>query len=784
MRLVQGMTEAESDMQFERRSNAPATDHAFISFVDRLYLRGFCVLLKSLVLNSAHLNQDYIVLHDGLEDTEKELISSIYPNVVFRRVEKDAYSSIIRGDKENYLYEKAYYSLESFRIGGYQKLIYLDCDMVIVDDISDLFLVTGPLAAVEQFYHNDGGKKLNSGLLVIDQSLCDGRFFAELMEIAHSGQYELDKHDQGLLNARLNGNFERISWRYNAVKRRLASIKAIPAGIKVLHFTGPKKPWSHNPEKRYAVVEQRWHDEDVALEKYWIKALVKYAKGGNIATACRFARFACGAAPVKITDLRQLVDALLRRGQFEEASEFISVAREDGNWKLYFEGRIDAANGRFGRALKKLSDCLERVGGVPKERILEALFDVAWVAGETATARLYHSELERLSPLSGVLEGQTRKLNQDVDISKQQTLSKAPYFGHVAFYVPPGGNAGDLFLPDAVRRSIALEYPDHQFVPIHVHQAFGERQVGIANKGDAVVVGGGGLFLSDTSPNAVSGWQWNISLDRLSEIQRKLVFFAVGYNRFRGQREFSRVFTEHLKRCVDKSAFFGLRNHGSIAAIKSYLPEDLKERVQFQPCPTTISKYLYPEAFETPVERRIVGLNIAFDRSDSRFGDRYGAYVREIAAATRRLRKDYEVIYVAHTVGDERFLFDLARLEGIHLRSARLFEMTLSEIIAFYRTCCLVIGMRGHAGMIPFGCGTPIISLVTHPKLRYFLEDVKLPDWAIDTDENFGEALFEQSITILSDLSASMLKVQNRMDELRDITEANVRTIRSSLTTT
>jgi hypothetical protein len=39
--------------------------------------------------------------------------------------------------------------------------------------------------------------------------------------------------------------------------------------------------------------------------------------------------------------------------------------------------------------------------------------------------------------------------------------------------------------------------------------------------------------------------------------------------------------------------------------------------------------------------------------------------------------------------------------------------------------------MRGHAGMIPFGCGTPIISLVSHPKMAYFLADIERPEWGV-----------------------------------------------------
>src|SRR5699024_7840787 len=36
---------------------------------------------------------------------------------------------------------------------------------------------------------------------------------------------------------------------------------------------------------------------------------------------------------------------------------------------------------------------------------------------------------------------------------------------------------------------------------------------------DAVVIGGGGLFLQDTNPNRLSGWQWKISPEALAALE-------------------------------------------------------------------------------------------------------------------------------------------------------------------------------------------------------------------------------------------------------------------------
>ena len=38
--------------------------------------------------------------------------------------------------------------------------------------------------------------------------------------------------------------------------------------------------------------------------------------------------------------------------------------------------------------------------------------------------------------------------------------------------------------------------------------------------------------------------------------------------------------------------------------------------------------------------------------------------------------------------------------------------------------------------MIPFGCGIPIISLISHDKLKWFLQDLNREDWGIEVQAN------------------------------------------------
>ena len=73
------------------------------------------------------------------------------------------------------------------------------------------------------------------------------------------------------------------------------------------------------------------------------------------------------------------------------------------------------------------------------------------------------------------------------------------------------------------------------------------------------------------------------------------------------------------------------------------------------------------------------------------------------------------------------------------------------QIVHEYSKPRLVIGMRGHAQLIPFGCNTPILSIISHDKMQYFLDDIHHPEWGVDVkDEKFGTKLYNKAVDYYS----------------------------------
>jgi polysaccharide pyruvyl transferase WcaK-like protein len=341
-------------------------------------------------------------------------------------------------------------------------------------------------------------------------------------------------------------------------------------------------------------------------------------------------------------------------------------------------------------------------------------------------------------------------------------------------------NAGDRFLNVALRDAFSSQIGPIDWKVRQVHRPLGGSGLAKINATGGLVIGGGGLFIRDSNPGSPSGWQWSCSVEELGQITAPIVVFAVGYNRFRGQPEFEPQFTEHLRKLVEKSVFFGLRNTGSIEAIRSYLPEELHERVILQPCPTTALRGIYPERFEAhdvDTEQLSIALNCAFDRRDLRYGDREDEILTHIADAMKRLSTDFPIRYYIHVDTDELMLPYLKRA-GIECDVYYLHRMPAEDVIAAYSDPVIAIGMRGHSQMIPLGCGRPIVSLAAHDKLLYFLDDIAAPEWGIDVREgDLSDGIVDRVVGIASNIRGVDEKIRRIGDDQWAMTKANLATI-------
>lgn len=343
------------------------------------------------------------------------------------------------------------------------------------------------------------------------------------------------------------------------------------------------------------------------------------------------------------------------------------------------------------------------------------------------------------------------------------------------------GNTGDTLLPVALRDLWHQHQPDINWISQPVHPIVDETLVEKINRSKGVVIGGGGLFLKDTNANNISGWQWPCSVEMLQKIEVPIVLFAVGYNRFRGQEDFEAVFTESIREFTEKSVYIGLRNHGSMEALKKYLPENLHHRLVYQPCMTTFLSRLYPDVADYHEKEDFFVLNCAFDRSHLRFGQSIGRILSDVAIVCKEISKRLPLKFYSHMQSDQAIL-PFLQAYGVKYQIVDLQHVHPRQTIEEYAKPKLVLGMRGHAQMIPFGCNSPIVSIISHNKLQWFLDDVGQPGWGADvSSENFRNELLQCSFTILDNYQSVMKYIDEKQENLYSISMQNTKVALDSM---
>ncbi|WP_426937276.1 polysaccharide pyruvyl transferase family protein [Brevibacterium sp. LE-L] len=311
------------------------------------------------------------------------------------------------------------------------------------------------------------------------------------------------------------------------------------------------------------------------------------------------------------------------------------------------------------------------------------------------------------------------------------------------FDIPTWGNFGDKALFPVVRDAFRVlggtdsgqAEPNFTFASAAaLRREVDEAAVARINAtADAVVIGGGGLFLQDTNPNRLSGWQWKISAEALAALDVPLIVYAVGDNRFPGQPEFDELMRTHVGQVLDRSAFFGLRNTGSIDTMSRVLGQ--RERIAFQPCPTTILDHLYaPLAGRRPDPReKTVAIQMLVHARQIAAGyDATTIHEATVRAARILVDKGWTVLSTPFHPDDAavsaRIVAEVAGVEEVRLYGH---DVGFFSGLEFFASVPYVLGGRGHAQMIPFGVGSIPVSLDLHAKLGYFAADIGHPELVV-----------------------------------------------------
>lgn len=313
-------------------------------------------------------------------------------------------------------------------------------------------------------------------------------------------------------------------------------------------------------------------------------------------------------------------------------------------------------------------------------------------------------------------------------------------------------NYGDMVLGAAVQGSLSKQSPYClRFVPIDiVHTQVFSRLIDKANdEADLILIGGGGFIDFKRTEKSQSGWQFDIATEMISRISAPIVVYGIGYNLGHYQGSvFSQSTIENIIELQRKSRIFSVRDTGT----ERYLIEMGLNSSKIQVIPDA-AMFMNPLSIEIPALQRgklKVGLNWTSDREQGRFPspahENRELLKRELTKALEIIAREFDaqIVLIPHKQRVDSIDNDFFRE---HLSNSFL---SLEEIVPYlyppsmvtapffvdcYRQMDMVIGMRGHSCIIPFGVGVPFMAIDSYAKTRDFLRDIDQEEYLIDLRE-------------------------------------------------
>ncbi|NOS67615.1 MAG: hypothetical protein HOO67_04605 [Candidatus Peribacteraceae bacterium] len=157
------------------------------------FVEYFCVLLYSIKKHNPHFNLPVKILHSKklspLSKENQDRIRNLYPNVEFILVDEEPVKRFFLVTPIRL--HPALLKLEIFNLRGYDRVIFLDSDMLCLGDLSNLFNLDVPFAACPAGKNRELKERLangfhrrigfNSGVMVIGKEHLDGRTYHALL---------------------------------------------------------------------------------------------------------------------------------------------------------------------------------------------------------------------------------------------------------------------------------------------------------------------------------------------------------------------------------------------------------------------------------------------------------------------------------------------------------------------------------------------------------------------------------------------------------------------------
>jgi lipopolysaccharide biosynthesis glycosyltransferase len=256
-----------------------------VTSTDDKFAPGCAVLLHSLKKNMSIFNEcDVKVFYTSLGEQSKQIIRRVCPKADFEMPKDFDYCKGIKTlyGEDN---QDTYLCLESFKQSEYDRVAYIDTDMLCIGDMSDIFsenldydmmacIGSKPLNIKQSFYRN-GISKFNAGFMVIGKKHLDGRkTYNDLIDIVERAKSKKNNNQYRIMHKTAptfnDQDAIKIYWQNRGVfilpdwynfknfgagprpedfKRTDDLFRQHLDNIKLIHYSGKRKPWANSTDR-------------------------------------------------------------------------------------------------------------------------------------------------------------------------------------------------------------------------------------------------------------------------------------------------------------------------------------------------------------------------------------------------------------------------------------------------------------------------------------------------------------------------------------------------------
>ncbi|KAJ6036554.1 hypothetical protein N7540_000833 [Penicillium herquei] len=203
------------------------------------YLPGAMVLAHSLRDNGTTAKLIALFTPDKLRSETVNELRTVYDELIpVHSITNATPANLWLMDRPDLI--ATFTKIELWRLTQYERIIYIDCDVVAIRAPDELFALDVDFAAAPDVGWPDC---FNSGLMALRPNMED---YYALKALAERG-ISFDGADQGLLNMHFR-DWHRLSFTYNCTPsanyQYIPAYKHFQSTISLIHFIGSQKPWN------------------------------------------------------------------------------------------------------------------------------------------------------------------------------------------------------------------------------------------------------------------------------------------------------------------------------------------------------------------------------------------------------------------------------------------------------------------------------------------------------------------------------------------------------------